>query len=228
MPTEYYTLEDPGTMHVSNPNLPIADVAIRFTDAFYADPHANEPYYALPFRMTDCSLDSIIMGQYDEGGNEVLPRKDYSIVAVKYISTYHGVYYVKGKTDELDAGGNVIATTAYNHADLSRNITRDITTLSRNVIQRPGLADFVLNAKEAVKMTILTDGAEGTVYPVTVEAPDGCIALTDASGTYDGSTAQPQITLNYSFVKGGKSYRVEETLVLRQDPLKDLRFEEWQ
>ena len=35
------------------------------------------------------------------------------------------------------------------------------------------------------------------------------------------------LSLKYTYEKNGKYYNVEETLIRRQDPLKDLRFEEW-
>lgn len=228
MPEHYYNFSNPNTFKVSNKNLAIADLEIDFTDDFYADANAVNNYYAIPFRVTESSLDSINTGILDSEGNRLLPAKDYSIVVIKYISTYHGTYYVKGKIDELDADGNVIATTQYSNADLSKNMTRDIFTLSRKEIQRPGLANFTIAEDEAVKMTINENSDIGKVYPVTVEAPEGCIGLTDASGTYYGNKEQPEIALKYKFTKSGKNYSVEETLILRQDPINDLRFEEWQ
>lgn len=227
LPEHYYNLANPNTFKVSNGNLAIADVEIMFTDDFYADANAIGNYYAIPFRVTESSLDSIDTGAFDPYGNELLPAKDYSIVVIKYISTYHGTYYVKGKLDELDDQGSVINTTNYNNADLSRNMTRNIFTLSTNEIQRPGLANFVLANNEAVKMTINPNGNADKVYPVTVETPSGCIALSETSGTYYGNKEKPEIALKYKFTKGGKKYSVEETLVLRQDPMNDLRFEEW-
>lgn len=227
LPEQYYNLANPNTFHVSNGNLAIADVEITFTDDFYADAKAADTYYALPFRVTDTSLDSINAGAFDPMGNELLPAKDYSIVAIKYVSAYHGTYYVKGKLDELDDAGAVVNTTTYSDADLSRNITRNIFTISAKEVQRPGLANFVLADNEAVKITVQANDNTDKVYPLTVEAPSGCTALSEASGTYYGNKERPEIALKYQFKKGGKKYRVEETLVLRQDPVNDLRFEEW-
>lgn len=227
LPENYYTLADPTTFRISNKNLAIADVGIAFTEAFYNDPKSTEEFYALPFKIIESSLDSINTGVHDPEGNELIPAKDYSIVAIKYISNYHGTYYVKGKLDELDSNGNITNSTFYNKTDLNQNITRDIVTLSAKAIQRPGLANLVVTDKEAVKMTITPDGNAEKIYPITVETAEGCIALSETSGTYYGNKNQPEITLKYKFKKGNKVYSVEETLILRQDPLKDLRFEEW-
>lgn len=227
LPETYYNLANPNTFRVSNGNLAIADVEITFTDKFYADANAVNTYYALPFRIAESSLDSINTGAFDPKGNELLPAKDYSIVVVKYISAYHGTYYVKGKLEELDDTNAAVKTTVYSDADLSRNITRNVFTVAAKEVQRPGLANFVVEANEAVKIKVQENDHADKVYPIVVEAPAGCTALSEASGTYYGNKERPEIALKYKFEKGGKKYRVEETLVLRQDPVNDLRFEEW-
>lgn len=215
LPEEYYTLSDSNTFRVSNKNLPIADVVISFTDAFYADPNSANKFYALPFKLTDSSLDSIN------------PLLSTSIVAIKYISTFHGTYYLKGTLSELDGTGNSISEVVYNNLDLSKNLTRDIFTVSTNTIQRPGLANYLVSATEAVRMNVIPNNNTDKIYPITIETPPGCLTLTNTEGTYDAGKTQPEIHLKYNFTKAGKFYRVDETLVLRQDPLKDLRFEEW-
>ena len=215
LPEEYYTLSDSNTFRVSNKNLPIADVVISFTDAFYADSNSANKFYALPFKLTESSLDSIN------------PLLSTSIVAIKYISTFHGAYYLKGTLSELDGTGNVISEVIYKNPDLSKNLSRDIFTVSTNTIQRPGLANYLVSATEAVRMNVIPNNNADKIYPITIETPAGCLALTNTEGTYDAGKAQPEIHLKYDFTKAGKFYRVEETLVLRQDPLKDLRFEEW-
>ena len=66
--------------------------------------------------MTSSSFDKVLEGQ------------EYSFVAVKYISTYHGTYYIKGKVSELDASGGILNTESYGKADLSKNDTREEST----------------------------------------------------------------------------------------------------
>lgn len=215
LPQEYYTLSDSNTFKVSNKNLPIADVVISFTDAFFADSNSANKFYALPFKLIDSSLDSIN------------PLLSTSIVAVKYISNFHGTYYLKGTISELDGTGNVLNEVVYNDQDLTKNLTRDIFTVSRNTIQRPGLANFLASSTEAVRVNVIPNNEADKIYPITIETPPGCLLLTNTDGFLDAGKAQPEIHLKYDFTKAGKFYHVEETLVLRQDPLKDLRFEEW-
>lgn len=209
LPPEYYTLSDPNTFRVSKSSLAVADVTICFTDAFYADENSTKVYYALPFRITNSSLD------------EVLEGKETSIVAVKYISTYHGTYYVKGKLKELNTAGEVVDTKIYEHKDLSQNITRGISTLSKNELVREGVADYPIVSTENVKMTMQPDRT------VIVETLDGGLEITDGSGIFDDTKERLEISLKYRFKKDSKQYEVEETLIRRQDPLNDLRYEEW-
>ncbi len=229
LPENYYRLSDPNTFRVSNPNLAIADVGITFTDAFYADPEAIGTHYALPFRAVESSLDSINRGSYDSGGNELLPAKDYTVVAIKYISRYHGTYYVQGTLEELNDQGETVTTTPYEEKDLSKNITRDLSTVSAQTVLRPGFANQVPDDQKPTGMwlTVSSEAGSDGKYPVTITTPSGYPTVAEASGTYDPTGERPQFALTYKFTQDGKTYRVTETLILRQDPEKDLRFEEW-
>ena len=213
LPQNYYVLDDPNTFRVRKSNLPVADVGMKFTEDFYNDPKTVGKYYLLPLRITGSSLDSVYRAE--------------TVIAFKYISTFHGSYYVKGTMEELNAAGEVIATTVYNDKDLIKNPVRDIQTVGRNVIVRPGLANANPTGNEKVQLTIETDGNANKTYNVLVGQASGGISITDGSGTYYGNRTQPEIEIKYSFVRGTRRYRVSETMVLRQDPEKDFRVESW-
>lgn len=209
LPESHYTLSDKNRFQVSKGTLAVADVTIQFTDAFYADEASAGTHYALPFKVKSTSLDKIVEG------------KESSIVAIKYISTYHGTFYVKGKLKELDFSGQVVNTTVYDDKDLSKNITRNVNTLSKNILIREGVSNYPVVAAEKVKLTLQEN------HSVAVESADASITITEGSGSYDNTKEKLEISLKYRFTKAGKSYEVEETLVRRQDPLQDLRYEEW-
>ncbi|MDO9634773.1 MAG: DUF1735 domain-containing protein [Paludibacter sp.] len=218
MPETYYTLSNADKMTVSNPNLAIADVEVTFTEAFYNDPNAVNQYYAIPFKITGHNLDSI-------GKNQTGVLKDYTIVAVKAISKYHGTYYVRGSMVKLNPDGTPgtlkTDSTIYSVSDLSKNLTRDIFSVGRYIVQRPGFANNALIAAEAIKLTVSQDGAT-----VAIQA-GGTTAISDATASLDLSKSQPEFQLQYKFIKSGTTYQVNETLIRRQNPEKDLRFEEW-
>lgn len=225
LPTGYYTLADPNTFRVAKENLPVADVAIQFTQAFYDDPKSVGwsvkeggkvvmKSYALPFKITESSLDNI-------------PEdRKTSLVAIKYISTFHGTYYVKGAVSEMDANGATVNTITYSDKDLIKNMTRDIRTLSTVTLERPGIANLAVSDKDKVKLTV-APVPDADTYNVSVETADKGIEISDGEGFYYPKKEKPEFALTYSYSKDGKKFVVSETLVLRQDPLKDLRVETW-
>ena len=166
MPENYYQLANPNKMTISNPNLAIADVKVTFSDAFYNDDAALDKHYAIPFRLVDHNQDEV---STDVNGQ----LKDYSIVVVKFVSQYHGTYFVKGKVTNLSTQ----QVTEYNNKDLSQNMTRDFVSLGRNKLRRPGFGNTLEN-NESVNLTVNPDGS------VTIEA-GGSVAIIDASASLD-------------------------------------------
>lgn len=224
LPADYYTLGDNETMRVRKSNMPVADVEIKFTDAFYADEKTLGENYALPFRITESSTD------------EVRADADSSIVVIKYISSYSGTYYVLGECSELDAAGNVVATETYNEKDLVDNFTRSVGTLGRKVLLRNGIANLAANDANRMNLTIGSAHENEGDYNVEVSTADGGVTIIQGSGKYtakgkytfnSGDTPAPEMDLNYEYELDGKRYKVTEKLVLRRDPLDDLRVETW-
>ncbi|MBR4755932.1 MAG: DUF1735 domain-containing protein [Bacteroidales bacterium] len=219
LPSEYYVLGDSEYMRVRKDNLPVADVKITLTDAFFADPHSLENYYVLPFRMTENSIGAI------RGGGE------YTLPVFKYISNYAGTYYRMGTVTELDESGASVGS-AIHFGDTWDITTSPVVTFKTNaphVVVCPGLG------KEAESVGSLVLTIEGT--SVSADGLAGKASITGFSGTYrkEGeyyfpatmSVKAPQFNLSYTYSSAGKSYKVEEKLVLRQDPQYDLRAESW-
>ena len=212
LPENYYTLSDEKRFYVTKPTIAVADVQIDFTEDFFNDEKAATLHYALPFKVVSSSHDGVLAG------------KETSIVAIRYFSAYHGTYYVKGSVSKLDASGNEIERENYVKADLSANLTRKLSTVSRNVVCREGVANLPIDiAQEKVQITFNVDGT------LSVTSAQGGIDITDGSGsyTYDEATKGVELQLSYKYTKAGFQYLVNETLIRRQDPLNDLRFEEW-
>ena len=229
MPANYYTLGDPSTMRVRKANMPVADVKISFTDAFYADPLSLTETYVIPFRLTGSSCDTIPEG------------KDYSLVCVKYVSSFSGTYYVRGtKTQVADANGTPLtdgAVTEYYDQDISQNLTRDFTSLGLTQVRRGGVAELAGSAKYRATLT-MTPAAEGANYDydVTVTTGDDASSVPITNGTgkfYNASfdvyetSQQARFELSYIYQDGTNFYKVEEELIRRRDPYLDLRVEEW-
>lgn len=239
MPPNYYMLSDNETFRVRRSNMPVADVAVSFTEDFYNDPKTLDKYYVIPFRITGTSIPGDPETQPDGAIRE---GAEYSLVAVKYISSYSGTYYLMGSYCETDAGGNIIGETVnYMNKDLSQNRTVTFSTLGRNVVYRPGLADndeviTIDKAKETVGGLELSisDNDNGS-FSVTAKGKDDGYEIIKSQCRYvkegdymfvTGDTRAPQFDLEYTYkTNEGKYFSVKEKLVLRQLPDYDLRVE---
>lgn len=217
LPANYYTLSDPEKMVVPKGEF-IGDVTVTLNrEAFTSDPLAHLNTYALPFKLEETSADTILEGKFTEGGIELVPAKDYTVLVVKYISPLHGTYYHKGVQWELDINGEVVDTVEYRNKDLSKNQTWNLTTQALYEVETSGLGT---NNANRLKLTKNEDNS------VVVEAADGITAtVSEGSGTYNDE--KREFYLSYKYSVGGKNFNVADTLILRQAPEKDLRFEEW-
>jgi hypothetical protein len=218
LPPSYYTLTSPDRFTVRKSNLPVADVGITFTQAFYDDPKSVGKYYALPLRIKESSLDEIVSG------------KESTVMAVKYISNYHGTYFIKGTCVEVSAiGGNAVGEAVeYSNPDLTANPTRDLSTRSASQVVRPGVANIVMGSGESASVLLtVTPSNSGGEYDVTVSDGGGSLPITGVSGKYHVKDKNPEFVVSYYFERGGKFYKVDETLILRQDPNLDMRVETW-
>ena len=177
-------------------------------EKFSADPLSLSKTYALPVKILDSSLDSILRG------DEVTNPKDYTIVVVKYINEYSGVHYVRGRQVELDSNGEVIdgSLQEYYFEDWIKNTTRNLVTVNPTECDMSGIGRSALD-----KMRLhVGDDNTLTLSKLTVDIVDLGCSFED--GVYH---------LQYEYTKSGKTFRVEESMKQRNDPEKDLRFEEW-
>ena len=224
LPESYYTMDDPNTFRVRKSNLAVADVGISFTDEFYADPACLSNTYALPFRLLATSIPA-----EDAPHGAIRKGAETAVVVVKYISGYSGTYYRMGEVVETDASGWTYES-EYRNGDLSTNAKVTLTTLGRDVLRCPGLAD---NPYGALVLSLTQrEGSEDCDVAVDVEG-DG-VVLVDASAEYvkkgdhklySSDEDAPQINLEYTYTYNGSEFSVSEVLVLRQYAERELRVE---
>lgn len=222
LPESYYSITNANTGESNKMVVPvgkfIGDVTVTLNrEAFTSDPLATQNTYALPLRLLETSADSILSGQFDAAGNELIPAKNYTILVVKYISPLHGTYYHKGVQKELNAQGGTVTETVFRNKDLSKNQTWDLSTLALQEVKTSGVGSF---STPGLKLTRKPDNT------LAVEKAAGsAITLLEGAGNYQPE--KREFYLNYKFTNQGKTYSVADTLILRQAPEKDLRFEEW-
>lgn len=214
LPDNYYTIGDASRFNITKTFL--RTVEVKLTDAFFEDPLALTTNYALPLRIVDTSLDSIMGFGMDETTAVASPEqenKDITIVVIKYVSPYSGTYYSKGVQYTLDAaGGTPTDTLTYSIDELLLNDEIDLTSLGVDSVETSRIGG---NISGGLKLDLSTGS-------LVVSSDDVTSLQVDLATHVDGT-----FTLNYSFEKLGIYYRVEEELIQRQSPALDLRFEEW-
>lgn len=226
LPDNYYNLSDKETMRPRKSNLAVADVGITFTDDFYNDLTCLKNTYALPLRIVSTSIP-----EKDNPNGAIREGGETAIVVIKFISGYSGTYYRVGQEVEVDEQGNEIGEPVeYNAADLIKNPTCALSTVSRYCVTRPGLGTSTgggLNLH-------ITETESTEAYTVRLESVKGGGELMDFTARYvisgdytfySGDEIAPQFELDYSYSLNGKFYKVSEKLVLRQWPERELKVE---
>ncbi len=204
LPANYYTLSDNSTMIIASGKI-IGDVTVTLNRAlFTADPDATKNVYAIPLKIVSSTTDSVLRG------NSNTPAKDYTILVVKYISPYHGTYYHKG----IETTGTT--SVSYTKKDLSQNATWDLSTLTLNEVQTTGAG-----TRTTPRLKFQINNSNVSVIDLSLTAPNNVAG----TGTYNA--ANKSFFLNYNYKSGTTSYDVKDTLIIRQAPELDLRFEEW-
>ena len=143
------------------------------------------------------------------------------------------------KVSEVDDNGNIIegTTVVYKEKDLINNNTLELSTLAKNKLLRPGVANLAKSNINRFQLTIDNNGESGSDYNVQIEGIEGGVTIIEGNGSYiaqsptytfnSGDKPCPEINLNYTYELAGKRYKVKEQLVLRRDPVNDLRVESW-
>ena len=152
--------------------------------------------------------------------------------------TYDIVFPVFEPKD-YDDNGNIIegTTVVYKEKDLINNNTLELSTLAKNKLLRPGVANLAKSNINRFQLTIDNNGESGSDYNVQIEGIEGGVTIIEGNGSYiaqsptytfnSGDKPCPEVNLNYTYELAGKRYKVKEQLVLRRDPVNDLRVESW-
>jgi hypothetical protein len=222
LPPSYYTMELAGNTVIIPKGKLMGDFPLKINkDLFTADPLATGNNYALPLRLLETSADSILSGSDEDN----IAPKNYTIIVIKYIAPESGVYYVKGAQNELESeNGNIVPGTArtYYSADLSRNATRTVTTLSLSELSVAGIGALPGSATNMADRFLMTLNSGDVSLAKTGAAG---VDVVDLGSVYNSRTKT--FTLKYKYYKQSKWYQVDEEMILRQDPELDLRYEEW-
>lgn len=121
LPADYYTLSNNNTFVIPKGEF-IGRVTVTLDSAkFVADPKSLQKIYAIPFRLTETSADSILQPQSTK------------IFQISYINHYEGWYDQVGTFQTFDAGGTVINSGAIKNVVNAKTVALD-TVLADGMI----------------------------------------------------------------------------------------------
>ena len=217
LPADYYTLSNDSQFVIPKGDF-VGKIRVTLNqEKFLADPLAIGKTYALPIRITGTSLDSILTGNAGKG----IARKDYTIVVVKYISQFHGIYYHRGQRSKYDAGNNLINTLRYVTEDQEdeyiQNVIWNFKTLKADSIQTSGVGEFYSTSSKnySLNLKMLTDN---TVQ--IIGNPSSLIPNVQDLGNSVYDVAKKSFYLNYQYVDvDNMKYVMKDTLIFRNDGL---------
>lgn len=210
MPVQYYSLSNPTRMEIKKGSF-LGTVDIVFNrNEFTSDVLAHQNTYAIPLRITNTS----------PGIDSVLVDHDSTIVVVKYISPIHGYYYNRRVLTQLDGVGAVDTTYVLSDKDLIKNDVWSFTTQGLYSVRVEGNLPSSTNK---IVMDLALSPTDNTV--ALAPASGGTATITNGSGEYNPD--KDEFYLSYEYTHNSIDYRSADTLILRQKPEKDLRFEEW-
>lgn len=196
LPKEYYTLSDSSRFIIPTGKIQGAVVLTIDTTKFINDPLASKAKYALPLRIINTSIDSI------------LPSKSTAIITLKFESKYFGNYYHNGVVEI--ASGTSTQTVFYHQDEPVTNVINNwiLTTTGPYGV----LTNGIINIKGGVNVLSLTVANDNTVMlknnpisPIIVSPNGPCIYNPDKKEFY----------LEYKYTNTGKTYSAKDTLIFR-------------
>jgi len=189
LPEEYYSMDNSGTITIPEGKFQGFTTVTIDPELFCADSLALTSSYALGFRLLETSVDSILTGM------------ESTIISFKYINTYDGNYYHKGRAIGYSEG-NPVDTMMYPEDDvwsLATFSTDGVTAPEMgNISGNAYLMDLVINPDNSVSIR---------------KNPFAGKDVTAQSGEYDPDSRT--FILEYSFSHEEKEYTANDTLIFR-------------
>ena len=217
LPEDYYTLSDNNTITIPKGKFLGTVKLVLNKDKFLSDPLATGNTYALPIRITNSTTDKILTGDAEAG----IAAKDYTIIVIKYISEYHGVYYHRGQRAAYDKSGNLLDVLRYvteKEEDIYiKNLVWNINTIDATSLTTDGVAEYLTNKENKYSM-VITVNPDNTVS-IKDNPASGSSKITGItdSGKSKYDREQKKFYLNYEYTDAitENRYVMLDTLIYR-------------
>lgn len=209
---------------------------VNLTDAFFQDPLTTGLRYVIPVKITGAGSDTVLNGRPVSFVSSPDPRipdhwlvqpKNYVLFGIKYINATHGVYLLRGKRTNVANPQEVVT---YSARFIDNNDMTKLTTLSltENFMATVGGTNKeATNAKYSMKLSFNTANKSvavsqrsQTTVPATGTGKFYSKNDPEAEG-YNGKKHRT-IYLDYTYEDGGKTFRVNDSLVFVDT---DMKFE---
>jgi len=189
LPENYYSIETGDRVVIPIDKFHGFTTVSIDQDQFCADSLALTSTYALGFRLLDTSVDTI------------LQNMDTTIITFRYINTYDGNYYHKGRAIAY-TDGNPIDTMHYPEDDYWK-----LNTFSTNGVTAPEMGN-ISGSDYYMDLIIQPDNSV-----TMVKNPGATVDVESHYGQYDPDTRT--FFLEYSFMHQGYKYTARDTLLFR-------------
>ncbi|WP_167613731.1 DUF1735 domain-containing protein [Maribellus sediminis] len=216
LPSNYYTLSSANNITIERGEI-VGFVTVDLNrELFLADSLCLDKNYALPFLIKETTLDSILVGSEELS----IPRKDYSIVVVKYHHKTHGVYYHRGNRTQYKADGSTIDTViSYipaGHNIYEPDIAWKIQTNDANSLHTNGIAEFPKNGDDN-DYSLKINHPENDQISIEAGMNSVITGVTDLGSSYDSENKV--YYLNYQYTIDNIKNVMNDTLSFRDDML---------
>ncbi len=202
LPEEYYSLSNNSQFEV-HPGDFDGNITLSIDPSFYSDPRALNGEYAIPFRLTTTSMDSI------------LENKDVLILQLKYEAQLFGNYYHNGATIAKDADGNVVSSlsSVYHQEEPVTNDVNNWTlnTFSANTLFTSGISNKLDSESMRYSFNIEFDGEDMVIITPN---PESSIEVSQ-NGVCLYDKDKREFYLNYSYSHEEYTYTATDTLIYR-------------
>ncbi len=196
LPADFYTLSDSSRFNLSSGKVQGAIVMTIDTAKFINDPLALTAKYALPLRLVDSSIDSI------------LPEKSTLILSVKYESKHFGNYYHNGVVEITSSTGT--QTIIYHQKEPVTNPVNNWILSSTGPYNI--LTNGIINIKGGINTLLLRVNSDNTV--TLSKNPRASIPV-NPNGPCEYNPDKKEFYLQYTYTSAGKTYMAKDTLIFR-------------
>jgi hypothetical protein len=200
MPASYYTLSNPSRFEIKSGSTLGKVTIVLDSVKFLSDPKALKHIYAIPFRLTATSEDSIVA------------LHDTKIIVVKYINHYAGFYDQTSVVTSFSADG-----VQKSKADVKNVLT--FTTLALDTVVANGMVNMINTSKNTSYEMKIVVNPDNSVEISNTAASAANVIVPIGPNTYDPKTST--FILNYKVVAADKSYQTASATLVWRNRIRD-------